>query len=48
MSEKLSDCCGVYIYSDTDICSSCKEHCEPYTEEEEETTDESTRSAQIS
>ncbi len=23
----LSDCCGAVIYTDTDICSNCKEHC---------------------
>lgn len=26
---ELSDCCGAIIYDDTDICSDCKEHCEP-------------------
>ena len=24
---ELSNCCGVWIFEDTDICSSCKEHC---------------------
>jgi hypothetical protein len=23
----VSNCCGASIYSDTDICSDCKEHC---------------------
>lgn len=23
----LSECCGAEIYTDTDICSNCKEHC---------------------
>ena len=31
--EKLSNCCGASIVF-TDICSSCKEHCEPMTQEE--------------
>jgi hypothetical protein len=22
-----SNCCGTYIYDESDICSSCKEHC---------------------
>lgn len=30
----LSNCCGAMIYSDTDICSWCKEHCEPMSEED--------------
>ena len=30
----LSDCCGARIYEDTDICSACKEHCDPQEEEE--------------
>jgi len=25
-SDKYSECCGAMIYSDTDICSDCKEH----------------------
>ena len=25
----ISDCCGAMVYDDTDICSDCKEHCEP-------------------
>ena len=25
--EDVSDCCGAMIYSDTDICSDCQEHC---------------------
>jgi hypothetical protein len=28
LQEPLSDCCGAPIYEDTDICGSCKEHCE--------------------
>lgn len=31
---KISDCCGALMYEDTDICSSCMEHCEG-TEEED-------------
>lgn len=23
----VSNCCGVEVYCDTDICSDCKEHC---------------------
>ena len=23
----VSDCCGVEVYCDIDICSDCKEHC---------------------
>jgi hypothetical protein len=23
----LSECCGALIYTDTDICSECREHC---------------------
>lgn len=34
-SYNYSDCCGARIYEDTDICSACKEHCEPQEEEEE-------------
>jgi hypothetical protein len=30
----ISDCCEVSIIKETDICSRCKEHCEPQTEEE--------------
>ena|SRR3990167_6557094 len=25
---KVSNCCGAPVYSDTDICTDCKEHCE--------------------
>ena len=25
----ISNCCGAMVYDDTDICSECKEHCEP-------------------
>jgi hypothetical protein len=31
----VSDCCGSMIYEDTDICSACKEHCEPQDAEDE-------------
>lgn len=31
-----SNCCGAYIYDDTDICSACKEHCEEMEDEEED------------
>ena len=31
----LSDCCGVVIYRG-DICSRCKEHCEPMVDSERE------------
>ena len=34
-NEELSDCCGAEIIY-TDICSECKEHCEPFTGEENE------------
>ena len=27
ITEGMSNCCGAGIYSDTDICSDCKEHC---------------------
>lgn len=30
-----SDCCGAYVIW-TDICSECKEHCDPIYEEDEE------------
>lgn len=30
--EELSDCCGSEIIN-TDICSMCKEHCEPFERE---------------
>ena len=26
-SEDVSDCCGASIYTETDICSDCNEHC---------------------
>lgn len=25
--DRLSGCCGAVVYPDSDICSSCKEHC---------------------
>jgi len=28
--DELSDCCGAYIYENSDICSNCYEHCSPY------------------
>ena len=31
--QPTSECCGAYIYEDTDICSECKEHCEPFKED---------------
>jgi len=34
---ELSDCCGARIYDETDICSKCKEHCEPQQDEDSET-----------
>ena len=30
----VSDCCGADVYW-TDICSDCKEHCDPILEDEE-------------
>ena len=30
----LSDCCGVTIYRG-DICSRCKEHCEPFVDSDD-------------
>jgi len=30
--DNMSNCCGSPIYDDTDICSRCKEHCEPMEE----------------
>lgn len=32
----VSNCCGAYIYDDTDICSECLEHCDEEIWEEEE------------
>ena len=31
-----SNCCGAPVYSDTDICTECGEHCETEKEEEQE------------
>lgn len=31
---QVSNCCGVSIYENTDVCSKCKEHCEPVEETE--------------
>ena len=31
----VSNCCAVYIFEDTDICSNCREHCAPIDEGEE-------------
>jgi len=28
-SNLVSSCCGMPVYSNTDICSDCKEHCSP-------------------
>ena len=33
--EEYSDCCGAEIL-DGDICAECKEHCEPFIDDEEE------------
>lgn len=33
LEEGLSECCGAEIY--LDICSKCKEHCDPFNEEEQ-------------
>jgi hypothetical protein len=33
---EISNCCGVGIYPDSDICSECKEHCGSIREEEDE------------
>jgi hypothetical protein len=30
----VSNCCGAPVYTDLDICSDCKEHCEELPEEE--------------
>jgi hypothetical protein len=32
--ETLSNCCGAAVYTETDICTDCKEHCDVMTEEE--------------
>jgi hypothetical protein len=32
----VSDCCGAIMWDDTDICSKCKEHCEPMEDYEHE------------
>jgi hypothetical protein len=32
--EELSNCCGARIYSDIEICSECKEHCDIAIEED--------------
>ena len=34
--EELSDCCGARIYADIMMCQECKEHCEPFKEEDNE------------
>ena len=34
--DMVSNCCGAIIYDDTDICSECKEHCEPFKDEDNE------------
>jgi len=34
-SDDISDCCSAMIYSDSDICSDCKEHCGIQGEDEE-------------
>ena len=35
-SSGTSNCCGAPVYSDTDICTECGEHCETEKEEEQE------------
>ena len=32
----VSDCCGVEVYCDIDICSSCKDHCTVVNYEEQD------------
>jgi len=32
--EPISNCCGVYVLENTDICSKCLEHCEATTAED--------------
>ncbi|MBT7350531.1 hypothetical protein HN803_07165 [candidate division WWE3 bacterium] len=34
-SDYWSSCCGASIYSETDICSECGEHCDPESEEQQ-------------
>ena len=36
LSEEVSNCCGEPVYEDTDICSSCKDHCKVVTREDYE------------
>lgn len=33
---EISNCCGERIYTDSDICSECKEHCGSISEEKDE------------
>jgi hypothetical protein len=35
----VSNCCGMEVYCDTDICSDCKEHCLVVSYEEPENND---------
>ena len=35
----VSNCCGVEVYCDTDICSDCKEHCIVVSYEEDNDND---------
>ena len=35
----VSNCCGMEVYCDTDICSDCKEHCLLVSYEEPEEND---------
>ena len=37
--EELSDCCGATIYEDIEMCSECKEYCEPFKEDDNEKED---------
>jgi|SaaInl4_200m_RNA_FD_contig_121_56966_length_462_multi_5_in_0_out_0_2 hypothetical protein len=34
-----SSCCGASVWSETDICSDCKEHCDLECEDDEKTND---------
>ena len=35
----VSNCCGMEVYCDTDICSECKEHCIVVSYEEDNDND---------
>jgi len=34
-TERMSDCCGVYIFTDTDICSKCRDHCGDFIDDDD-------------